>query len=195
MVGAKRELKKYCLLAAILLFLLVVADSAFAAAAGVEAGLKTAAWQAVNLAILFAVFYKFAKRPVREYLERRQRAIAASIMEANRAKEEAEALFRNYEERLARISQETEEIYRKLSAEGVTEKDRIIGEAREGMERIRIEARFLGEQEVRKAAASLRQEAADLAVKLAQERIVANFNDLDQQRLVLDFLERVRQIS
>lgn len=189
-------MKKYHLFAAgLFLFALALAGPAFGAAAGREAGLKTAAWQAVNLAILFVVFYKFAKRPVKEYLERRQRAIELSIVEAKMAREVAEALFKDYQGKLARISQEAEEIYRKVSAEGLAEKDRIVAEARKSIERLVAEARFLGEQEVRKAKASLRHEAAELAVKLAQERIVANFNDADQLRLVRDFLERVRQMQ
>lgn len=188
-------MKKYYLFAAGLFIVMALAGPAFGAVAGTEAGLKTAAWQAVNLAILFAVFYKFAKRPAREYLERRQRAIEASIVEAKKAREEAEALFKDYQQRLARISQEAEEIYRKVSAEGLAEKERSVAEARKRMEGLVAEARFLGQQEVRKARLSLRQEAAELAVKLAQERIVANFTDADQLRMVRGFLERVRQIQ
>lgn len=165
--------------------------SAPALAAEEEGSLKLVAWQAVNVAILVAVLYKFGRRPIKEYLEKRRKKVALALEEARRLMEEAENSFKEHEAKLSKLASEAEEIYERMIREGEAEKERIIREAQRGAQRIKEEARLLGELEVRKAKMALRREAADLAIRLAREKIEGGFTETDQKRSVEDFIEKL----
>lgn len=182
------------LILVVALGLAMLASISFAAGGEKGAGLKDAIWQGVNLVILIAVFYKFGKRPIKDFLENRRRSIRNSIEEAQKAKQEAQALFDDYQGKLKRLGREAEEIYEQISRAGQAEKERIVGQANKSAQKLLAEARNIGNQEVAKAKALLRQEAAELAVKLAQNKIEKNLQESDQPRLVEEFLEKVRGI-
>jgi len=99
----------------IVLGLTMLASVSLAAGAEKGEGLKNAVWQAVNLIILLAVFYKFGKRPVKDFLRNRSQSIKDSIEEAKKAKQKAEALFKEYQGKLERLGQEAEAIYEQIS--------------------------------------------------------------------------------
>ncbi|MEE8448445.1 MAG: F0F1 ATP synthase subunit B [Thermodesulfobacteriota bacterium] len=188
-------MKNYrALIFTIVLGLMMLASVSLGAEAGEGEGLKEAIWQAVNLLILIAIFYKFGKRPIKEFLENRRRSIRNSIEDAQKAKQEAEALFKEYQGKLERLGQQAEEIYEKISSEGQAEKERIVSQATKSAAKLMVEARKIGDQELAKAKTLLRREAAELAVKLAQAKIEKNLQETDQRRLVEEFLEKVREI-
>ena len=54
------------------------------------------------------------------------------------------------------------------------------------------QAKLTGGQEVRKAKAEIRQEAAGIAVELAREILNKELNPADQEKLVKGYLENLR---
>ncbi|HID98326.1 MAG TPA: ATP synthase F0 subunit B, partial [Thermodesulfobacteriaceae bacterium] len=96
-----------------------------------------------------------------------------------------------YERKLSNLDAEADRILKVFTEQGIAEKEKIISQAHEAAERIKAQAELYVEQELAKARAELRAEAADLAVKMAEELIVKNVTDQDHQKLISENLERV----
>ena len=69
---------------------------------------------------------------------------------------------------------------------------RILAEARATADRIRRDAQTAVDQEVRRAQAKLREEAADLALELAAKKLQTGVTESDRDRLVDEFITRVQ---
>ncbi len=122
--------------------------------------------------------------------ERRQR-IVATLEQAAKAKQEAERLKAEWEQRLASLSAEIESLRTQARADIAREREQILAAARKTAEGIRRDAERAADQEVRNAQALLREEVAQRALaiarRLAQERLTA----ADKDRFVDEFVRQV----
>jgi F-type H+-transporting ATPase subunit b len=179
---------------------------AFLAAAAVAAASEGAAghgggipWgdifkQAVNFAILAGALVYFLKKPISSFLKDRSEQLRKSIDDAARAREEAAAKLSAIEARMARLSDEIAGMNRKMEAEAGEEARRIRDTAQAEIERVRTQAQFAADQEVKKARVELRKEAADLATRAAEEIVKKAITAEDQERLVRENIEKIREI-
>ena len=149
------------------------------------------AWNLPNFLILVTILWYFGRGPLKEHLVARRAALAEAIAGAERRRLEAEDRHREYEEKLARIEQEIASLLQTLREEGEREKERVLLKAREEAERIKHDAEFTAKQELRKAQAALREEAAALTVELAEKIIRQTITGEDQERILRDYLARV----
>ncbi len=78
--------------------------------------------------------------------------------------------------------------------EAEAEKQRIIAEARVAAEKLARQAVQAADQEVLKARAALRAEAARLAVELAAGKLAGAVQKADHDRFVQDYLGKVGQL-
>jgi F-type H+-transporting ATPase subunit b len=145
----------------------------------------------VNFLIFLYLIKRFVFPLARDYFRSRRAGIAQSIREADEAKQRADALVRDYKNRLAKLSEEIRSIREVLRAEGEKEKAKLLAETKEIAERIKTDADFLAEQEVRLARQELRRNIVDAARVSAEKLILQNFNIEDQKRLVSEFLSEV----
>ena len=145
----------------------------------------------VNFLIFLYLIKRFVLPLARDYLKSRREGIAQSIREADEAKQRADALLRDYKNRLARLAEEIQAIREALRAEGEREKAKLLAEAKEIAERIKADADFLAEQEVRLARQELRREIVDAARAAAEKLIQNNLTVADQKRMVAEFLSEV----
>lgn len=161
----------------------------------VEGGshLSALAFSAINFLLFVFVLRKYAIPAVRESLRRRRDTIAQALNEGKKAKEEAEAIRREYEQRLAGLAAEQERLQQQARADAEREKERILHEARQMAERARTEAQQIMQREVAEARRILRQEVAAQAVQLASELVRSRLTPNDQNRLVQDFVQEVHQ--
>jgi F-type H+-transporting ATPase subunit b len=147
----------------------------------------------VNFLLFVFVLRKYALPVVRESLKRRRATIEQALNEGKKAKEEAEALRREYEQRLAGLAAEQERLRQQAVADAEREKQRILEEARKLAERARLDAQQTAQREVAEARRILRQEVAEQAVRLATELVRSHMAPSDQSRLVQDLVKEVRQ--
>ncbi|HEY3301906.1 MAG TPA: ATP synthase F0 subunit B [Candidatus Binatia bacterium] len=145
----------------------------------------------INFLIFLYLIKRFGLPLVGDYLRSRREGIAASIREADEAKQRADALARDYKSRLARLAEETRGIRESLRAVGEREKAKLLAEAQEIAARIKSDADLLAEQEVRLARQGLRREIVDVARAAAEKIIQQNFSAADQKRMVAEFLTEV----
>lgn len=163
--------------------------------AGNGAVMKDFIWRVVNFVILAGiVFWALKKANLKGSLADRQAQIEKSLREAREAREAAEAKLKEYNEKLAKANQEVDELRAAMLQEAEAEKQRIIAEARGAAEKIAKQAVQSADQEVLKARAELRAEAARLAVDLAAGKLAGAVQKADHDRLVQDYLGKVGQL-
>jgi F-type H+-transporting ATPase subunit b len=133
----------------------------------------------------------FARTPIRTYMAERRQNIEAGIEAARRELSEAESRLVACNERMTSLDREIEEIRRSVRAQAETERERLLADARVAAERIRRDAQAAVEQESRRAREDLRNEAAEMAVRLAGDLLKRQVTDSDRARLVDEFVERV----
>ena len=80
-----------------------------------------------------------------------------------------------------------------MKAEAEAEKARLIAAAEERVKRIQAETQFLLDQQVREAEGRLRREAAETALRAAEELLRKSMGPVDQQRLLDTFVADVSQ--
>jgi F-type H+-transporting ATPase subunit b len=145
----------------------------------------------LNFLIMAAVIYWLAAKKVREFFTGRREGIKTSLAEAVTAREDAEKKFRDYAEKLDRATGEIDEMTRMIRAQGLTEKERIIGEARKAAEKMKEDAQARMEQEFNKASHQLRIEAVRLSAQMAEGLLRKNIRVEDHEVMVQDYIEKV----
>jgi len=185
---------------AVLLSLFLVSSALWAAEeghgthGGHEGGgsqLAVLAFSAINFVLFVLVLRKYALPAVREGLRRRRDTVVRALSEAKRAKEEAESLRREYEEKLAGLAAEQERLRAQAQEAAEREQQRILQEARRMAERVLAEARLIAQREVEEARRLLRREVSEQAVRMATDLIRTRLTAADQSRLVEDFIREV----
>jgi F-type H+-transporting ATPase subunit b len=156
--------------------------------AGHEANLV---WHAINLALIVGVIVYFARTPLRTFMAERRSSIETNIATAKRELESAEARLAECNARIASLDREIEEIRTAVRAQAEAERDRLVADARAAAERIRRDAAIAVEQEGRRARNELRDEAAEIAVRLAGDILERQVGDADRARLVDEFVAGV----
>ncbi len=151
----------------------------------------TLAMRLVNFLLLAGLLYYFLRKPVRNFLNQRQQGVKEALEEAQRAKAEAEARFKEMEKRLAQAQKEMEELKGMLLEQGRVEKERILANARKEAEKIRKQAELTAEQEFKKAQSVLRKEAVELAARIAEALLKERIDPKDHERLIQQYLQSV----
>ena len=161
--------------------------------AGEEAGFepilsKAMLFRVINFAILAGFLYKVLAGPARDFFAQRRNRIVEALEEARRNKEEAEARYRELRERLAGQEAEFEAIRRAALENAEQVKAEILKQAEDKARRIEEKARTSIEQELKKARQALTREAAEQALRLAEERLAAAVTPEDQRRFLDDYI-------
>ncbi|MEA3334159.1 MAG: ATP synthase F0 subunit B [Pseudomonadota bacterium] len=153
--------------------------------------LKDFLWRVLNLAVLLWVIIKFAGKPVREFFAGRRETLLKGVQEAQEAKAAAEKIFGEYQAKLAGLDSELQEMEKRSQLEAEREKERMRQETETLVAKLQQQARQMADQEVATAQRTLRNEAARLAVEVAERLVKENVSDADRQQMVENYLEKV----
>jgi F-type H+-transporting ATPase subunit b len=151
-------------------------------------------WQIVSFVLVVTLLIYVLKKPVRSFLLKRQGEIKNSLEQSAKKEEESQAQFDKWEEKLNSLSQEIDNLHQKISQEAEVERERIIERAQEEADRIRRQAQVVAEQEVRKARFILRKEMVDLSMEMAEKLLRKATRPQDQEKLVKEFMGKVREL-
>jgi F-type H+-transporting ATPase subunit b len=186
-----------------ILILISLATVAYASS-GAEGGhggslspakLKDLLWRTLNFAVLLIVLIKVLSKPVANGLRARQQAIKEQFTDLEERKAEADKAYRTYEEKLASIDKEVSDIIQAAVSQGEAEKERIISEANRAAEDIKRQAEMAIQHELTEAKLKLREEIANQAVVMAEELIRKNLQEVDQVKLIEDYLSKVGTVQ
>jgi F-type H+-transporting ATPase subunit b len=141
-----------------------------------------------NFGILVAGYYLLGRKPILAGLQSRRESIAKEIEEAQRMRQEAEERAKTYQAKLAKLQDEVLAAREALLRAGEAENDRIVKEAEAKAARMRKDAEFLVEQELKQIRQDLWRGAVDAAVTAAEEVLKRGVTTADQERLAEEFL-------
>src|SRR5215218_5164123 len=155
----------------------------------VEPNIGVMIWTLLAFGVTVLLLRKLAYPRIAEALDRRRLAIEESIDHAERTRAEADALLREYRERLREAREQADDIVSRArkAAEKVQEQTKI--DAKESREEMMEQTRRDIEQETRRAIDQIRREVADLTL-LATEKVTRkSLDDDDHRRLIDEALE------
>ncbi len=148
-------------------------------------------WPLANFIIYAFVIIKFAVPLARDFLKTRHQEVLSAITQATARKQAAESLVREYKAKLAGLDKEAQSIHSSLREEGEREKSKLIREAHTRALKIKEDANFLADQEVKIARQKMREEMANQAATTARELVQRNISGADQSRLVAEFIQTI----
>ena len=151
----------------------------------INPGIGTFFWMLISFGILAFILIKFGWPMILKSLKKREEAIAASLNEAAKAREEMKSLVAHNEELLRQAKIERDQMLRDARLTG----DKIIEEARTKAtaeaDRIVDAARENINYEKLKAMTELKNEIANLSIEIAEKLIRAELSDKSKADAVI----------
>lgn len=171
-----------------------IVPAAWAASAGgaQSASIIDLVFPLVNFLIFAYLVKRYALPPLKEHLRKRREGILNSIVDANEAKSRAENHLQRYKQLIADLEAESTKIREGLRTEGEREKAHIVAEAEDFAAKLRADADFMAQQEMKMAREEIRGELARLAEEAAERVIEKQLTDRDQDRLIANFAQHLR---
>jgi F-type H+-transporting ATPase subunit b len=149
----------------------------------------TVVWKWGNFLILFGGLGWYLRQPLREFLETRSRSIEEGLASGRLARESALKQMNEIENRMARLDDEVRALRAQSVKEAEEERTRILESAKIEAQKILEMAHREIEGLKKSARLELKAHVADLAVKLAEERLQKSVGSEENKRLVLRFLD------
>jgi len=170
--------------------ILLLAAPALAASEGGDP-VKEMIFQTINLILILGIIGYFARKPVITYFAERRDQIRGDLDSAAELLSEAETRNSELQRRLVDLQSEIEEIRESTRRRAEEDSERILAEANKAAERIQNDAAAAVSQELQRAQAALRAEAANLALEVAGEILREQVGEGDRDRLLDEFITRV----
>ena len=150
-------------------------------------------WKVLNVVVLGAIIYKFAKKPLGSALNNSAESAKKLIRDARDAEESLKAELNEMRGKIAGLEKEAEQMVKNAKEDAQIEKERIIEEGKHEIERMKRQASFALEQERRKAEADLRHWVAEESVALAEKELKQDVNQSQQNKLVKKYMDELSQ--
>lgn len=145
---------------------------------------ETTFWAAViNFTLLLLVLRRLGKKPIADFLQDRRRGMERSMTEAAEMRAKAEALHKEYSERLAQLDKDLQKLRDDIARAAEDDKKQIVADAEENARRLRQETEGLIEQHAKALQAGVRREVVEAATHAAEQILRGSLTESDQQRL------------
>lgn len=147
------------------------------------------AW--VNLLILYLVLKKLLFKPIKNMIDSRQKEIDDMYSDAESSKETAAALKAEYEEKLSKAEEESEQMLRTAQRRAQLKEEEILKEANAKAARTLERAEEQIEQEKKRAINDVKNQVSGLAVDIAAAVIGRDVSSAEHETLINDFIENM----
>jgi F-type H+-transporting ATPase subunit b len=147
----------------------------------------------VNFAVLGGVLVYFLRTPISTYLASRSTQIRQDLVTAAEVRETAAAQLAEIERKLQALPAELERLRTQGAQDVKAEQARIAQAAAAERQRLIAQTHREIETRLRMARRQLTEHAADLAIKIAEERIKRTITPDDQLRLVDRYAAQLRE--
>ena len=188
--------KKYSNLFGLLIFgaALLSAEWVLAADAGAHAkafSFTEELFKLVNTLIVVGILYKVAFNPIKNFLKDRREGIRKALEEARAACEEAEKQLAEQRSKVADLEAELMRVRDQGKKERAAMQERLEKEQENQAQRLLEQTRTTIELEASKARAELQNQAASLALNLAEEMLKKELGEADQERFVENYIAKI----
>ena len=150
-------------------------------------------WKVINVTVLVAIIYKFAKKPVSTALMNNAKSAKQTMDEAIEAEKKITSNLIEMRLKISDLEKEAIEMVESAKKDAEDEKKRIIEEGKKEIIRMTEQASFVLKQERRKAEEELKNWIAEESVKLAKEKLKKEINPKHQKKLVGDFMDQLKK--
>ncbi|WP_437647273.1 F0F1 ATP synthase subunit B family protein [Sorangium sp. So ce362] len=145
----------------------------------------------LNVGLLGLILVRFGRKPIAEALKKRKQTIMQELDNASRLKQEAEKRLDDYEDKLTRLEETLAELKAEHAAQAELEKAHVLAEAEQRRLRMRRDAEFRIDQELKSARAMLLQEAVQSAVGAAEALLRQRVGAEDLDRANEEYLKAI----
>ncbi|MBZ0263339.1 F0F1 ATP synthase subunit B [bacterium] len=152
-------------------------------------------WTILTFLLLLLVLWKFAWGPILKGLDAREEKIKGAIDSAQRDRDEAAKLLREYEEKLKTASAEISERLKKADKDASSRIEQATNDARTQAEQLLEKAKQEIEAQQQRASIELRTEVVNLAAAIASKSIGESFTREDHLRVIKKKLEQLEAKS
>jgi F-type H+-transporting ATPase subunit b len=149
-------------------------------------------WKWANFAILAGVFGWLGAKYLGPFFTSRSAEIRNGIAEAQKVRAEAEARATEIEKRISNLAAEVELLRTKSREEISAEGARISAETAQQITRLQVQGQNEIASAVKVATLELKAQAAELALKMAEQQIRGRMTPQTQEGLVDSFLSDLR---
>jgi len=153
----------------------------------------TFVFQIVNTIIIVLLLRHFLFKPVTEFMEKRTQGIEDQLAGAQAREEEALLLRVSYEEKLAGIKEERNEMLKEATRRGEDREEALIQEAREEIRTMEERSRVDLELKKTKAIHEFKNQISELAVLAAARIIKEELDPQKHERMIQEFIDEVGQ--
>lgn len=178
-------------------FTCVFASFVAASGGGAEGGehavpwWKDYIWKIINFLILVVLLFKFAKKPMQNFFQKRTELIERTLNEAKEARVASQKALQEVEARLKAKDAEIEAILAAAKKSGEQERDAIIAESERLKAKIMDQAKTNIEFELKQAKEAIKAEAVELAMELAEKKLKERLTKEEQEKLLEDSLAKI----
>jgi F-type H+-transporting ATPase subunit b len=152
---------------------------------------KTDTYRVLHFIVLAGGLFFLLRKPVSSALGARVKGIEEQLSDLESKKAEAERQLAEYNRKFAQLEKEAEEIMAEYVRQGEAAKVRILKEAEDSAEKLKIQAQKTIESEFQNARNELRHEVLEKALAKAEEIIKGQISAADQEALVDEYLAKV----
>lgn len=149
-------------------------------------------YHAFNLALFLGFIGYLARRPMLDTFRQRSLDIRKGLTDSARDRDEAHQAHQELVARLQAIEQEVDAMQAKAREDAAAEEASLVKRAEDLAGRIGEQAERTIKDEARRARQSLRREAVELAVQLAESTLTSQVATGDQQKLAEECLASVK---
>ena len=164
-------------------------EEKFESFVGVNIWTMLFAW--INLLILYLVLKKILFRPVKNMIDSRQKEVDDMYQGAESAEKAANEMKAEYEMKLERASEESEEILRNAVRKAQLREEEILKDASEKAARTLERAKEEVELEKKRAINEVKDEVSEIAISIASAVIERDVSPDEHTALIDDFIKNM----
>lgn len=178
------------------LLLILVPTMVIAASGGGDHG-NGGGWQAtdtyrvMNFAVLLAILIFLLRKPAAQFLNDRIKGIQEQLEDLEAKKKEAENKLAEYNERLAKLTEEADQIIAQYKQQGEAVREKILQGAEASAAKLEEQARRTIDHEFKQAKKQLETEVLEKAISKAEDKLRSRITEDDQGKLIDEYLNEV----
>ena len=190
-----RSKKFWALLFSCVLLMGLLSISTALGASGGEGGSKPwdreDTFRVMNFAVLAIALVFLLRKPLTQALSSRIKVIKEQLEDLETRKTAAEEKLAEYNQKLAQLEKEAQNIVDDYIKQGNEAKKRILKEAESSAEKLKVQAKRNIEHEFKQAKLKLQEEIFESSMAKAEELIKSKISEDDQDRIVDEYLKKV----
>ena len=150
-------------------------------------------WTLFSFAVLVAVLWKFAWKPMLAGLQAREDFIAKQIADAEEVRKKAEQVLSEYNDKLADADREGKGIIARHTKTAEKESRELVELTRKELEDMRAKLKAEIEFERKEAQSEFWDQAGDIVLQLGKEVIGKSMDRSDHDKLIDEAIERLKE--